>query len=141
MTTYYLLDNSVLQRITRDEVERGLVALTADRGLLAVSDASVLEAGYSATSADDHRRWIRRLTQGMVHLGASAVTGRIALALQTALFAAGMGRSAGVIDLLHAATAIEHDAVVVHYDSDFEYLAEVEPRLRHQWIVPRGQIA
>jgi hypothetical protein len=27
---------------------------------------------------------------------------------------------------------------VVHYDSDFDALAAVEPQLLAQWIVPRG---
>lgn len=62
------------------------------------------------------------------------------LELQASLFAVGMGRAVGVVDLLHAAAAIAHDAVLVHYDADFELLAEVDDRLRQEWVVPRGSI-
>ena len=45
-----------------------------------------------------------------------------------------------------AATAIQHSkgdtqVVVVHYDTDFDHLASVEPRLATEWIVPRGSVA
>lgn len=36
-----------------------------------------------------------------------------------------------------AATAMIHGAVVLHYDRDFERIAEVTD-LRQEWIVPRG---
>ena len=70
----------------------------------------------------------------------------IAIAMQTALFAAGMGRAVGVSDLQIAATALHHarlsgrPAVVVHYDADFEHLSRVVPELTTRWIVPRGSV-
>jgi hypothetical protein len=36
-----------------------------------------------------------------------------------------------------AATAAEHNLVVLHYESDYERLAEAA-KITHQWIVPRG---
>lgn len=40
-------------------------------------------------------------------------------------------------DLIIAATALVHEATVLHYDRDFERIAEVT-NLCHEWIVPRG---
>ncbi|HEX5762110.1 MAG TPA: PIN domain-containing protein [Solirubrobacterales bacterium] len=43
-------------------------------------------------------------------------------------------------DLLLAATAVEADVALVHYDRDFERIAAVSD-LRHQWLVPDGTFA
>jgi predicted nucleic acid-binding protein len=48
----------------------------------------------------------------------------------------GHHRSVGVADLLIAAVAEVHGATVLHYDSDFERIAEVTGQA-HEWIVPR----
>lgn len=53
--------------------------------------------------------------------------------------ARGHHRAAGVIDLLTAAVAEHHGAVVLHYDGDFECIATVTGQ-PHTWIVPRGRI-
>jgi predicted nucleic acid-binding protein len=53
--------------------------------------------------------------------------------------AAGQHRAAGVIDLLTAAVAEYHRAVVLHYDADFEHIAAITGQA-HKWIVPRGTI-
>jgi len=45
------------------------------------------------------------------------------------------------MDTLIAACAVEHDAVLMHDDRDYEHLAGVEPRLQHRWAVPRGSVA
>jgi predicted nucleic acid-binding protein len=51
----------------------------------------------------------------------------------------GQHRSAGIIDLLTAATAELHSAVVVHYDEDFEHIAAIT-RQPHIWVAPKGSI-
>lgn len=140
--TVYLLDNSVLQRIGRtSDVARAVAVLPGGRDLLAASEVTRLEAGYSATGATDHERVMRGIEEDFLYLPLSAEVGETAARLQGMLFRAGMGRLAGLGDLLHAATAIVHGAVVVHYDADYERMAEVDPRLRHHWIVPRGSVA
>jgi predicted nucleic acid-binding protein len=86
--------------------------------------------------------WCVRLPDGDAAslLPLCAETGVVAAELQRALFDAGRGRAVGVVDLLHAATAICHRAVVLHHDADFEALADVDGRLRHRWVVPRGSV-
>jgi predicted nucleic acid-binding protein len=59
--------------------------------------------------------------------------------MQVRMAAQGHHRAAGVIDLLTAAVAEHHGAVVMHYDTDFEHIAAVTGQL-HRWILPRGSI-
>jgi predicted nucleic acid-binding protein len=49
-------------------------------------------------------------------------------------------RAAGVVDLLTAAIAEHHAAVMLHYDSDFEHIAAVTGQ-EQRWVVPRGTVA
>ncbi|MFD4430488.1 PIN domain-containing protein [Nocardia sp. NPDC058497] len=51
----------------------------------------------------------------------------------------GHHRSAVLVDLLTAAVAEQHDAVIIHYDRDFEHIAAVT-RQPQVWVVPAGTI-
>lgn len=64
-----------------------------------------------------------------------------ARSLQRALVQRGTHRGPKVVDLLIAATALAHDAEILHYDGDYDLLTAAEPRLRARWIVPRGSVA
>jgi predicted nucleic acid-binding protein len=66
--------------------------------------------------------------------------GVVAQELQSALAAAGRHRAAGPVDLLIAATAVYHGLTVLHYDSDFELIADVDRRVEQRWVVPRGSV-
>ena len=139
--TRLLVDNSVLQRLARSAgIAEAVRSALESGGVLCSSEVSRLEAGYSARSVHEHAEIIDRLTIDFELLPLSAETGVVAAELQSALFEAGQGRAVGVVDLLHAATAICHRAVVLHYDADFEVLADVDGRLRHRWVVPRGSV-
>ena len=59
--------------------------------------------------------------------------------VQIRMAARGHHRAAGVIDLLTAAVAEHHGAVVLHYDADFEHIAASTGQA-HAWVVPRGSI-
>jgi predicted nucleic acid-binding protein len=143
----YLIDNSVLQRISRSpEVERAWRALDTT-GRKALCLPSLLEAGYSARDAGGHGRAIAALRAACEVLDPAPALTAISLRLQKLLFEAGMGRAAGVSDLQIAATALHYSAspgdalvTVVHYDADFDCLASVEPALSTRWIVPRGTV-
>ena len=51
--------------------------------------------------------------------------GHRALGFQSELARRSRHRAVGVNDLLIAATAVEHDLVVLHYDRDFDVLGKV----------------
>ena len=57
--------------------------------------------------------------------------------VQVRMTVRGHHRAAGDLDLLTAAVAEHHGAVILHYDSDFERIAAVTGQ-SHEWIVPRG---
>jgi len=60
--------------------------------------------------------------------------------VQVRMAARGQHRAAGVIDLITAAIAEHHGAVILHYDADFEHIAAVTSQ-PHAWIAPRGSLA
>jgi predicted nucleic acid-binding protein len=73
-------------------------------------------------------------------LPSSATADALAAEIRTRLWTAGRGRAAGVVDVAIAAVAAVSDAVVLHFDADFDHIAEVQPTVRAQWVVPRASI-
>jgi len=53
---------------------------------------------------------------------------------------AGKHRAASIPDLLIAAVAERAGLILVHYDADFDIIAEVT-RQSMRWVVPKGQLA
>jgi len=140
MTNLFLVDTSVWNRSDASAPIRDALKLYSFQGEIAICPPVALELGYSARSLADIRALNARLSLlRMLHL--SENTEKISREIQEALWAAGMGRAAGAMDILISATAIEHDATVVHYDGDFEYIARVAPELSQRWIVPRGTVS
>lgn len=145
MTTIYLLDNSVVQRMQQPSV-RSAVFLLSEEGAIGSCLPILLEQGVSTRNIAEHDALLRRVRTGMVVLPPEGSILDIALDIQSRLVRAGKGRAVGVSDLQIAATAIhhstdEHPVVLVHYDRDFDHVAAVEPRLRSRWIVPAGSAA
>jgi hypothetical protein len=137
----YLVDNSVLQRLPRSpEVQTAVNALLDAEHEFCCSSLTLDEFGFSARSAADHAEASRRLHTSFLYLPASPETDQIVLDIRSALWRAGKGRAAGVIDVAIAATAVCFNAVVLHYDNDFDHIADVYPPLNAQWLVPRGSI-
>lgn len=130
----YLADKSAFEQQRHSDAAAGLLSALGADGALFMTEIVALELLYSARSPDDYdaRRedllslpWLQ-LTQ--------AVAAR-ALTIQHEL--AGGGQHRRIPDLLVAATALEHDAVVLHYDRDFDLIAEVTG-LSARWIIPAG---
>jgi predicted nucleic acid-binding protein len=100
-----------------------------------VATPVALGLGYSARSLSEWETVHRALAAFPV-LAPTPATHEVAVGLQRALWAAGKVRAAGAFDTLVAALAVEHGAVVVHYDRDYEHLAGEDPRLRQAWVAP-----
>ena len=62
---------------------------------------------------------------------------RRALDVQASLAAGGKHRALSLVDALVAAVAEARGLTVLHYDGDFESVADVTGQ-PHQWIVARG---
>jgi predicted nucleic acid-binding protein len=132
--TAYLVDKSVLARVGRPAVSAALMPYL---GQLATCSTVLLELGWSATSSQHYDRMMDDLGwYQSLDINQEVLT--LALGLQRDLVARGHHRGPGVADLVLAATAITHSATVLHYDRDFDLVAEVAPHFAHRWIVPRG---
>jgi predicted nucleic acid-binding protein len=137
----YLVDNSVLQRLPRSsEVQAAVTAVLDAEDELCCCALTLDEFAFSARSSSDHEEGSRRLRTSFLYLPASPATDQIVIDIRTALWQAGKGRAAGVIDVAIAAIAVVSSAAILHYDSDFDHISDVYPDLQTQWVVPRGTI-
>lgn len=135
----YLVDTSALVRLLRDPHQRSTWEPMITAGLLAVCPLTELEFLYSARSSAD-RDWLGR--QLRIAYGWVVMPDRVyerAADVQAALTSTGRHRSAGAVDLLIAATAEAHQLTLLHYDRDFEQIAEVTGQ-PVRWLAPPGSI-
>lgn len=131
----YLADKSAYEQQRHSaEADRVLRTLTA-QGALAMCEIVALELLYSSRSRDDYERR-DRLLRALPWLHVTQAIMERSLGLQRELADTGHHRRP-IPDLILAATALEHDATILHYDRDFDLIAQVtgQPVL---WIVPRG---
>ena len=134
----YLIDTSAHARVQHPAVRDIIAGLIADKAA-ATAVTVDLEAGYSGRDLSDVRAIAERRRSLYVVLPVSEAIAQRARDVQVGVAARGHHRAAGVIDLLTAAVAEYHGAVLLHYDADFEHIAAVTGQA-HKWIVPRGTI-
>lgn len=132
----YLIDTSAHARVQHPAVRDIIAGLIADKAA-ATAVTVDLEAGYSGRDLSDVRAIAERRRSLYVVLPVSEAIAQRARDVQVGMAARGHHRAAGVIDLLTAAVAEYHGAVLLHYDADFEHIAAVTGQA-HKWIVPRG---
>lgn len=135
----FLVDNSVWARIpSSPHVKNAVLEIIARHGpnSIMVCAPVVAEVGFSARSGKDHSD----LWEGLSAFPDCpfAPTADDTLAVQNALWYAGLVRAVGAMEALIAAYAMANHARVLHFDSDFDHVATVVPGFRHAWIVPRG---
>jgi predicted nucleic acid-binding protein len=132
----FLVDTSVLKRLRHNEV-RGVIEPLADRGELGRPSICDLEVGYSARNAAEWEELLIAL-DAFAQIETSAA--HVARALQVQrLLAERNKRGRKIPDLLVAAAAEELSISVLHYDADFDLIAEVT-RQASQWVVPAGPV-
>lgn len=131
----FVADKSAFEQQRHSEAAAGLLRALAADGALYMTEIVALELLYSARNAEDYEtRWDDLGTLPWLRL-TEGVAAR-ALAIQRQL--AGIGRHRRPIpDLLVAATALEHDVAVLHYDHDFDLIVE-STGLSARWIIPPG---
>jgi predicted nucleic acid-binding protein len=137
-----LLDNSAWSRLLigglpedRQEAVLGWV----EEGRLATCLPFLLEAGYSARSATDHGKLMRRL-EHLPRLPVDEAVERMALDAQRELATAGHHRLAPT-DLVIAACAHLVGGGVLHYDRDYD-LIPAHTRLSFEsiWLAEAGSL-
>lgn len=133
--TRYLADTSVFARLSKPNVAVAFSPLAAV-GQVGLCAPVAFELGYSARSPDD----FRALGDGLSSFPQVPTTDadhRRALDIQAALAVRSQHRALSLVDALVAAVAEARDLVVLHYDADFERVAEITGQ-KHEWVVPRG---
>ena len=98
-----------------------------------------LELLYSARSADDYLAILAdRRSLPSAAVGDPSI--ERAIEVQAALAHEGQHRGVTIPDLLIAAAAEGAGLCVLHYDADFERIAEVTGQLV-EWVVPPGSVS
>lgn len=137
-----LIDNSVWSRLLSGAVPRAhlnAVVEMLDAGEIATCLPFLLEAGYSAQSAADHEQSIDRLG-ALPSVSIDADIEATARKAQRELARAGHHRLSP-IDLMIAACAHEAEAGVLHYDRDYDLIAELTSlRFESVWVAPTGSL-
>lgn len=137
LTPVYLGDKSALARLHRTEA--AWLRTEIANGNVRRSSMTDLEILYSATGH-----------QQLIEIKASREAGfqRVdtlqrdwdrAVEVISLLAQHGKHRSVGIPDLLIAAVAERHRLTVVHYDTDFDHVAEVTGQ-DVRWLAPRGTL-
>lgn len=134
----WLVDKSALWRLPHPEVADALVGRVA-AGLVGVSITTELEMGFSARSTSDYARMRERYVDDLPAITMPARAESRARDVQRMLVERGQHRGVSVPDLLIAATAETEGLTVLHYDADFDLIADVTGQ-RMEWIVARGSI-
>jgi predicted nucleic acid-binding protein len=134
----YLADTSAIARIRHDRVRDELQRL-GRLGLLATCVTIDLEVGYSARDPAGYARTAVLRATGFIDLPLHPGVGHRARAVQAMLATRSQHRAAGVVDLLTAAVAEHHQAIVLHYDHDFDHIAAATGQ-PVTWVVPRGSV-
>lgn len=135
MTDRYLIDKSALARYPKPAV-RAVIDPLHSAGLLAVCGAGELEVLHSARSKADAER-IRDEMRGFDWLTTPDEAWNRALEVRTLLVDQGNRKALSVADLIIAATAERHGAIVLHYDGDYDMIASVTGQPT-AWVAPAG---
>lgn len=138
-TGLYLIDTSAWARIRLPAVEKRLVAIL-QAGAAATCLPLDLEDGRSARNFRDAMTIRARRTEVMTQLPITPAVATRARDIQLALTQRGHHRAASPVDLMVAGAAAEYGAIVVHYDRDFDLLADVGGP-RTEWVAPPGSLA
>jgi predicted nucleic acid-binding protein len=136
LTAAYLADKSALARMSVPAVRQRLEPLLVD-GLVATCGIVDLEVGYSARGAATHAA-VTAERRAMPRAPLDEDVFDRAIEVQGLLAARGQHRLP-IPDLVIAACAEHADLTVLHYDADFERIAEVTSQ-PSEWVVPRGSL-
>ncbi len=135
----YLADKSALtRRATRPEV-RSVIEPLLLSGAIATCGIVDLELLYSASSPAVYAS----LASALRALPRVAVTEEVmdrALQVQARLAERSQHRAVPLPDLVVAACAESAGLTVLHYDADYDRIAEITNQPT-QWVLPRGSVA
>jgi predicted nucleic acid-binding protein len=132
----YLADTSALARLHHPVVAAVLVPLI-EAGVVATCGVVEFELGWAARSSAEFDELRADRVAGYEWLATHDEDWRRALDVQASLWRGGRMRAVGFPDLLVAAVAERERVTVLHYDGDYDFIAQVTSQ-PVQWVVPRG---
>jgi len=133
----FLVDKSALARMGVESVRRRLGPII-ESGAAATCSLIDLEVLYSARGADDHRRIRRSRQQAYERVPLDEAIFQRAIEVQ-GLLALQSQHRLPIPDLVIAAAAESAGLTVLHYDHDFDRIAEVTGQPT-EWVVERGSL-
>lgn len=134
----YLIDTSAAARMANQLVAQRLAPLI-EAGLVGTCAVLDAEALYSARSPGEYERVRTQRRHAYEYLPTGEEHWQIALDTQRKLAHSGRHRSVGIADLLVAAVASSHNVTVLHYDSDYQLLADLI-KVEQRWVAPAGTV-
>jgi predicted nucleic acid-binding protein len=135
----HLADTSALARLHRPAVAAVLGPLT-EAGLVATCGVIEFELGWATRNGDEFDLVRADREAGYEWLATHDEDWHRALDVQAKLWHSGRVRAVGFPDLLVAAVAERERVTLLHYDSDYDLVAEITGQPM-QWVVPRGTVA
>ncbi len=132
-----LIDKSALARMSHPRVQARLVPIleAGEAATCAIIDLEVL---YSKRNAADHARTRGRRALAYRNIELTEAIFQRAIEVQGLLALRGQHR-VPIPDLIIAAAAEHAGMVLLHYDSDFDRIAEVTGQAM-EWVAPRGSV-
>ncbi len=137
MKARYLVDKSALVRMPHLPVRERLAPIL-ESGQAATCSIIDLEILYSARNANEHTEIRHRRALAYARVPLTEDIFQRAIEIQGQLAVRGQHRIP-IPDLVIAAAAETADLTILHYDSDFDRIAEVTGQPM-KWIVPRGTV-
>jgi predicted nucleic acid-binding protein len=134
----YLADTSALARLRHRPVAAALGPMI-EAGLVATCGVIEFELGWAARNGKEFDELRADRDAGYEWLPTHDEDWRRALDVQGGLWRGGQVRAVGFPDLLIAAVAERERVTVLHYDSDYELIAQITGQSM-AWVVPRGDV-
>jgi len=131
----YLADTSVWARVRQPAI-LSFMNEYVERGLIGTCPVIDLEILFSARTGAEHAHF-RRQREAFEYFPLTDEIARRAVEVQGLLAQRAQHRSVSIPDLLVAATAERFSLTVLHYDRDYERIAEITGQPT-EWIVPAG---
>lgn len=132
----FLIDKSAwVQQAYSEAARQRVESLRAERRVC-VCSVTVAELLYSSRDAAEMQADADDLSLlGRLHIDRQAE--QQVTEIMKLLAVRGQHRAPSIADLFVAAVARVNNATVLHYDEDFELIADATGQ-RHEWIIPRG---
>jgi predicted nucleic acid-binding protein len=133
------MDQSVMSHYWLNPGVKAKIDKLAISGTLCSSMVTMDEAQFSARSNKDLTFLTDVYSKKFFWLAVDEKIEQKVAAIRAALWKIGAGRGAQTTDVLIAATAIRHDATVVHNETDFVTIQRAVPELSQLRIAPAAQ--